>query len=63
VEYAQKKEKRDISVNLTVVFACVESHGTLHGDHVESPEVSRRLSGVPRGTGWRDRHIIPDGIS
>jgi hypothetical protein len=58
VEYAQNENKKDLFINVTMVFACVGLHGTLNRDLVGSPKVFRRPSGVPRGAEWRDRRII-----
>ena len=48
VEHAQNKDTRDLFINVTMVFACVGSHGTLHGDLVGSPAVSPRPSWVSK---------------
>jgi hypothetical protein len=59
-KYAQNKDKRDLFINVTMVFACVGSHGTLNRDLVGSPEVFRYPSWVSKRSSWQSRRIILD---
>jgi hypothetical protein len=60
VGYAQKQKKRGVFRQHDDGFACVRFRGTPQGHPLGSAEVSRRPSGVPRGSKWEDRRIIPD---
>jgi len=63
VRYAPKKEKRGFFINVTTVLPTFAPVGHPRDTLLGSAELSRSPSGVPRGSKWEDRRIIPDHTS